>query len=122
MNSDIQKYLDSLDDARREQARELVSIISEVTGEKPTMWGSSIIAFGMYHYKYDSGREGDAPKIGLASRKQAFVIYGLGLEEQADDLQNLGKYKTGKGCLYISSLQDVDIEVLKRMLARSKDK
>ena len=85
------------------------------------MWGSSIISFGLYHYKYDSGREGDAPRVGLSNRRHAIVVYGLSISSPDHPntklLLRLGTVKTGKDCLYISNLSDIDIVVFKKMVA-----
>lgn len=121
MNSAVQKYIGAVDDqTRKENIETLVTVLSQITGEPAAMWGTSIISFGMYHYKYASGREGDAPKIGLSSRKNAIVLYGLHIAEidhpNSKLLEALGKHKTGKGCLYINRLSDIDIEVLKAMV------
>jgi hypothetical protein len=85
-------------------------------GEKPKMWGPSIIGFGSYHYKYESGREGDMPLIGFSPRKAANVLYGMtGSSDSKALLAKLGKYTTGKGCVYIKKLADVDRQVLEAM-------
>lgn len=123
MDADVITYLQAIDNPVRTQDMiTLVDMLSRVTGEDAKMWGTSIISFGMYHYKYDSGREGDAPKIGLSNRKQAIVIYGLHLADDDHEngklLSELGKYKTGKGCLYISKLSDVNIPTLEHMIRR----
>ncbi len=84
------------------------------------MWGPSIVGFGSYHYKYESGREGDSPRIGFSPRKQNMTLYlSQGIENNQDLLKNLGKHSTGKGCLYIKKLSDVDKDVLKELLSQS---
>ena len=94
--------------------------MQKVSNYEPVMWGSAIIGFGTYHYFYDSGREGDNLLIGFSPRKQNISIYLLGgLDKIEDELSKLGKYKTGKGCLYIKSLSDVSLEVLEKILARA---
>ena len=91
-----------------------------VTGEPAKMWGPSIIGFGQYHYRYDSGHEGDMCLIGFSPRKANLVLYVLpGFEGQADMLARLGKHKHGKGCLYINKLADVDLAVLEELAAAS---
>lgn len=112
-------FVDSIPDAaRRSDAATLVKLMSAATGEKPKMWGPSIIGFGSYHYVYESGREGDAPLIGFSPRKAATVLYlHLGLEGSDKELAKLGKHTTGKGCLYIKRLSDVDQKVLERIVA-----
>jgi len=120
-DSSVDSYIDAISsDSQREDARKLLILMSEATGEQPVMWGTSIVGFGQYHYKYVSGREGDSIKVGFSARKNAITVYCLGF--YASDGENnalvkkLGKCKTGKGCLYIKSLSDVDKSVLKVMI------
>jgi Domain of unknown function (DU1801) len=105
------------DQARRADAKALVKLMESASGEKPQMWGPSIIGFGSYHYRYDSGREGDMPLVGFSPRKAATVLYGMG--EGKALLAKLGKHTTGKGCIYIKKLADVDQHVLAAMVAKS---
>ena len=108
------------DSTRRADAKTLVKLMQNAAGEKPKMWGPSIIGFGSYHYKYDSGREGDMLLIGFSPRKAATVLYGLiGSSDSKDLLPKLGKHSTGKGCLYIKTLADVDQQVLETMVVKS---
>ena len=108
------------DDGRRADARALVKLMQKATGEKPKMWGPSIVGFGSYHYRYESGREGDMPLVGFSPRKAASVLYNaLACEERDDLLAKLGKHTTGKGCLYIKKLPDVDLKVLEQMVVQS---
>ena len=94
--------------------------MQSATGEKPTMWGPSIIGFGSYHYTYDSGREGDMPLIGFSPRKAATVLYGMtGSRDSEALLAKLGKHTTGKGCLYIKKLADVDRQTLQTLIVKS---
>jgi hypothetical protein len=94
--------------------------MQSITGEKPKMWGPSIIGFGACHYKYESGREGDMPIVAFSPRKAASVIYGLrGDGSSAPLLGKLGKHTTGKGCLYIKNLADVDSKVLEELITKS---
>lgn len=114
-------YLASLDEARRDDGLKLMHIMHEVTGEPATMWGPSIIGFGSYHYKYESGREGDSLKVGFSPRKAAIVLYGLvyyDLSETANEqlLSKLGPYTRGKGCVYIKKLAAIDEGVLRTMI------
>lgn len=98
----------------------IIDLMKSVTKKEPVMWGSSIIGFDSYHYKYDSGREGDMCIIGFSPRKQNLTIYlMIGLEKQKENLKKLGKCKTSKACLYIKSLKDVDVKVLKKMIETS---
>jgi Domain of unknown function (DU1801) len=110
----VTSYIDALADSdRRADAKALVKLMQAAAGEKPKMWGPSIIGFGSYHYKYESGREGDMPVISFSPRKTAIVLYGLtGFTEARAFLAKLGKHTTGKGCLYIKKLADVDQDVL----------
>jgi len=114
-------FIDALtDDTRRADAKALVKLMQSATGEKPKMWGPSIIGFGSHHYTYESGREGDMPMAGFSPRKAATVLYGLmGSGESAALLAKLGKHTTGKGCLYIKKLADVDREVLETLVVKS---
>jgi hypothetical protein len=108
------------DQARRADAKALVKLMQTASGEKPKMWGPSIIGFGSYHYTYDSGREGDMPLVGFAPRKAATVLYGMiGFKGAETLLAKLGKHSTGKGCLYIKKLADVDQQVLTAMVVKS---
>ena len=108
------------DPAKRADAKELIKLMQSATGEKPKMWGPSIIGFGSYHYKYESGREGDMPVVGFSPRKPATVLYGMRASGEADALlAKLGKHTTGKGCLYIKKLADVDRKVLEKLVTGS---
>jgi len=120
-NLSVGVFIDALtDETRRADARALVKLMRRATGEKPKMWGPSIVGFGSHHYAYESGREGDVPLAGFSPRKAATVLYGVtGFGGAEALLARLGKHTTGKGCLYIKKLADVDREVLKAMLAAS---
>ncbi len=103
---------------RREDALVLLKVFTRVTGCKPKMWGTSIIGFGRYHYKYDSGREGEHLITGFSPRKSALTIYVMpGYRDMSDKLARLGKHKIGKSCLYINKLDDVDMSVLEEIVA-----
>ncbi|WP_276485161.1 DUF1801 domain-containing protein [Paraflavitalea pollutisoli] len=108
------------DDAKRADGIQLAEIMEEETGFAPTMWGPSIVGFGTYHYVYDSGREGDAPLAGYSPRKDAISLY-LMLDPDKRDawLEKLGKHKSGKGCIYVKKLSDVDLTVLRKMIRES---
>jgi Domain of unknown function (DU1801) len=98
----------------------LCALIEQLSGEPPRMWGPSIIGFGSYHYKYESGREGDSLRIGFSPRKGKTVLYIVnGFAGHAELLARLGKHKTGKSCLYIKRLADVDMAVLEAMIKSS---
>ncbi len=106
-------------DTRRADAEALVAIFTRLTGEPAKMWGPSIIGFGSYHYKYDSGHEGDSCRTGFSPRKANMVLYLKGEYDTANGqamLARLGKHKTGKGCLYIGKLSDIDMDVLEEMI------
>jgi hypothetical protein len=107
------------DESRKADAKALIKLLQQVSGEKPKMWGSAIIGFGSRHYKYESGREGDAPLIGFSPRKAATVLYGLAIHDAEELLAKLGKHSTGKGCLYIKKLADVDSKVLKAIASKA---
>src|SRR5277367_78418 len=108
------------DPAKRTDAKVLVKLLQSAAGEKPKMWGPSIIGFGSYHYKYESGREGDMPVVGFSPRKPATVLYGLRSSTESEALiAKLGKHTTGKGCVYIKKLADVDQKVLQALIVKS---
>lgn len=105
---------------RREDGLTLLKLMKEITGEDAVMWGSSIVGFGHYHYKYESGREGDMPMVGFSPRKQSLTLYIMpGFNEYDDLLANLGKHKIGKACLYVNKLADVDEGILRKLIKRS---
>ena len=117
----VSEFLDGIgDESRRADARAVMKLMQAATGEKPAMWGPSIIGFGTYHYKYKSGREGDMPIACFSPRKSELVLYGMmGFDGANSLLEKLGKYKTGKGCLYIKRLSDVDLKLLDKMIQKS---
>ncbi|HEY1193767.1 DUF1801 domain-containing protein [Flavobacterium sp.] len=107
-------------EAKRNDAFELLKIIQETTGFEPKMWGPSIIGFGSYHYKYESGHEGDAPLAGFSPRKTAMTVYFYLPEENREELlSQLGKHTSSKACIYIKKLTDIDIEILKKIILLS---
>lgn len=113
----VEAFLDTIpDEKKRQDCYTALKLMQEATGYPPKMWGPSIVGFGSYHYKYESGHEGDAPLSGFSPRKAAITFY-LVLDEAL--LQKLGKHKTSKGCLYIKKLEDVDTEVLKELVIAS---
>ena len=117
----VDSYIAGIQDQlQREDAKTLVKIMEIVSGEKAKMWGTAIVGFGAYHYVYESGREGDAPLIGFSARKAANVLYGaIGFPGADALLKKLGRHTTGKGCLYIKSLAEINAAVLKAMLSKS---
>ena len=120
----VQDFLNSVkDEQKREDSFKILDMMQEISGYEPKMWGTSIIGFGSYHYKYDSGREGDMCRIGFSPRAQSLTLYMItGYSESSDDLARLGKHKTGKSCLYIKRLSDVDEDVLRDMIQKDLDK
>ncbi|MDQ1547541.1 MAG: hypothetical protein QOH69_2445 [Actinomycetota bacterium] len=111
-------FLESIaDDKRRVDAHALAKLMGEVTGEQPTMWGSSIVGYGTLHYRYESGREGDTPVVSFAPRTASLVLYGIAAHDVGGVLAaQLGPHTAGKGCLYIKDLSAVDNDVLARMI------
>jgi hypothetical protein len=110
------------DPGRRQDCRTLVEVFRQATGKTPRMWGGSIVAFGKYHYKYASGREGDSCLAGFASRKGALTLYLMGaIEGQQALMARLGKHRTGKGCIYLKDLDGVDLEALGELVKVSAD-
>lgn len=108
------------DDERRAEVRKVAAMMRKATGKKAQMWGPSIVGYGTYHYKYASGREGDFMITGFSPRKQALTVYILpGFENFETLMSKLGKYRTGKSCLYIKRLSDVDDKVLERLISES---
>ncbi len=118
-SASAQTYVAAIDDdSRRKDCEALTKLMAKATRYPPKMWGSSIVGFGSYHYKYESGREGDACLVGFSSRKSAITIYGLHAAPGAEKLlSRLGKHKAGKGCVYIDALADVDMTVLAKLVA-----
>lgn len=119
-DADVRDYLGAIaDDARRQDCETLVALMQRVTGKPPVMWGS-IVGFDSYHYRYESGREGDAPLAGFASRKGDISIY-LSCDVPAGDglRERLGRHKMGKACLYVRRLADVDLGVLEQLVAEA---
>lgn len=117
---DVQEHLAGVTPAkRRRDAQTLLALMQRATGTQPRMWGS-IVGFGQYHYRYQSGREGDAPAAGFAARKAATTVYvSDGVAAHADALERLGPHTTGVGCLYIKDLEAVDLPVLEAIITRS---
>ncbi len=120
-NASVEKFLNQVaDETRREDCFKVAKMMEEITGEKPKMWGPSIVGFGSYHYKYASGQEGDWPIAAFSPRKQDLTLYLLpGFQEHADLMEKLGKHSTGKSCLYIKRLSDVHAPTLKKLIRES---
>lgn len=117
----VKEFLNSVEHERkRNDSFEILEMMKEITGEQPKMWGKSLIGFGNYHYKYESGREGDWFRVGFSPRKANISLYLVyGFTQYEDLVGKLGKHKTGKGCLYINKLDDVDRSVLKELIEKS---
>lgn len=117
--NDVLEYIDTLpNDRKKQEALWVLDYFKKTTKLKPRMWGPSIIGFGRYHYKYESGHEGDAALLSFSPRKTNLVFYLINsTEEQKELLKKLGKYRTGKVCLYINKLADVDQNVLEKIIS-----
>ena len=118
----VTEFLNKIPDAeRREDCFAIAKIMEEITGEKPKMWGPSIVGFGSYHYKYASGHEGDWPVIAFSPRKQDLTLYLSlnGYDKFGELMDQLGKHKTGKACLYIKRLSDIHVPTLKKLIKAS---
>ncbi len=120
-NESVRLFLSSVaEEQKREDSYTLLNLMGEITQSEPHLWGTSIIGFGEYHYKYKTGREGDWFLTGFAPRKQALTLYLMcDLSHDGLDFNGLGKHKLGKGCLYIKRLSDIDVKVLKRIIQDS---
>ncbi|MEO7359126.1 MAG: DUF1801 domain-containing protein [Gemmatimonadaceae bacterium] len=106
---------------RRKDCEAIAALMEQATKRPPVMWGPAIIGFGTYHYKYESGREGNAPIIGFSPRKTDLTLYGLDLNSNPDLAEKLGRFKSGKSCLYIRKLSDVHIPTLKALMTKGVD-
>ena len=117
----VAKFLTTIKDVKkRKDSSAIIDLVTKHTGLEPKMWGTSIVGFGTCHYKYESGREGDMPLVGFSPRKNAIVFYLSGnFENRNELLQSFGKHKTGKGCIYINTLEDIDTGVLVKMVKSS---
>jgi Domain of unknown function (DU1801) len=122
----VDDYISRIDNVTRlNDAARLLEIMKDVTRSAPAMWGTSMVGFGSYHYKYASGHEGDTFRVGFSARKAALVLYGLVLYDHYSSnsnsqlIEKLGTYKAGKGCIYVKSLDDLNIDILKQMISYS---
>ena len=117
----VKRFIDGVEsETRRADAKRVLALMRKITGIQPKMWGPAIIGFGSYHYKYESGREGDMPMLGFSPRKQNLSLYLMTpYERYGADLEKLGKHSTSVSCLYINKLADVDEKVLERMIQQS---
>ena len=120
-NASVEKFLNQIpDEVRREDCFKIAKMMEEITGCKPKMWGPSIVGFDTYHYKYASGHEGDWPIAAFSPRKQDLTIYVMpGFRKYKELMQQLGKHRTGKSCLYIKRLSDVHVPTLKKIIRQS---
>ncbi len=123
-DASVEDFLNKVEnEQKRKDSFEIIKMMQQATKEEPKMWGPAIIGFGSYHYKYESGREGDMPIIGFSPRKQNLTLYvGLGDDSESPLLKKLGKHTTGKVCLYIKKLADVDRTVLQKLINESAKK
>lgn len=117
----VEKFLGKIpDEGVRDDCQAILKIMKKATGSAPKMWGTSIVGFGTYHYKYDSGHEGYACLTGFSPRKQNITLYVMpGATTREELLEKLGKHKAGKGCLYIKKLKDVNVPVLETLIKES---
>jgi hypothetical protein len=117
----VDTFLDKIASVQtRDDCQTLISIMSKVTGYPPKMWGASIVGFGNYHYKYESGHEGDSCLTGFSPRKAAITLYVMHPDSgQEELLPKLGKHQAGKGCIYVKKIADIDVKVLERLVAAS---
>lgn len=123
-DASVEDFINTVDgEVKKADAFKLLEMHKKVTGEKPKMWGASMIGFGQYHYKSQrSSQEGDWPLAAFSPRKQNLTLYIMpGFNDYSDLLSKLGKHKTSKGCLYINRLADIDIDVLEKLIKRSYD-
>ncbi len=117
----VEEFLSQIaDDKRREDSMTVLTLMKQVTKEEPRMWGNSIVGFGLYHYRYASGREGNWFLTGFSPRKQNLTLYIMaGFDHYANLLKRLGKFKTGKSCLYINRIDDINVSVLRELIKKS---
>lgn len=117
----VKSFINSLDDEQKiADSNALIDLMKEVTGCEPKMWGPSIIGFDQYHYKYESGREGNFLKIGFSPRKREFSIYLMcSFDKNEELMKKLGKHRTGKSCLYVKRLEDINMDVLRELVLES---
>ena len=120
-NDSVAAFVKKITDAdRRKDCQAIIDIMEKQSGFPSKMWGSAIIGFGTYHYKYESGREGDAPLVGFSPRKTEFALYLSSEFDKRDELlKQFGKHKTAKACVYVKKLEDVNVDVLKKMISNS---
>jgi len=117
-SASVHEFLNTVkEEAKRKDSLRLIELIKKQTGIEPKMWGPSIVGFGSYHYKYDSGHEGDSPLVAFSPRASAISLYLSGhFEKREELLETLGKHKTDKGCIYMKSLDNINIGTLEKMI------
>lgn len=122
-DASVSKFIDAVEDeSKREDAYAVLRLMQKITKEEPKLWGTAIVGFGTYQYTYASGQQGDWPLVGFSPRKQNLTLYIMpGFDKYDDLMTKLGKHKTGKSCLYIKSLQDIDVKVLQEIITLSVD-
>ena len=120
-DASVKQFLNSVEnEQRRNDAFEICDMMGAITNEEPKMWGNSIVGFGAYHYVYASGIQGDWMQVGFSPRKTALTLYIMsGFSAYENLMEKLGKYKTGKSCLYIKNLEDIDKKILKKLIRES---
>jgi hypothetical protein len=119
-SNSVLKFIKTVPDQQRQKdSLAIIEIMKQQSGFEPKMWGASIVGFGSYHYKYESGREGDAPLVGFSPRKAEFALYIANFDGKEELLKKFGKHKTAKACVYIKKVEDINVEVLKKMITGS---
>lgn len=116
----VLSFVETIEDKHRQiDCLAIIEIMKKQSGFDPKMWGSGIIGFGSYHYKYESGHEGDAPLVGFSPRKAEFALYIANFEGKEDLLAKFGKHKTARACVYIKNVKDINVEILKKLITGS---
>lgn len=120
-DKNVDEFINNVDDPQKQaDSKTIVQLMQKVSGYPPVMWGPAIIGFGKFHYKYDSGREGDSPMLGFSPRKNQLTLYAMeGASKRPDLFAKLGKHSTSKACLYIKRLSDIDMQVLEQIVRHS---
>jgi hypothetical protein len=119
----VPAFIKKLEPQRQKDAKVIIDIMREHSGFEPKMWGPAIVGFGTHHYKYESGREGDAPLIGFSPRKTEFVLYlPSDFNKREELLKQFGKHKTGKACIYFKKIEDINVDVMKKMVIQALKK
>jgi hypothetical protein len=116
-DSSVEAFLSKVDEQKRKDCAQLIDLLKKITKHEPKMWGTSILGFDSYHYKYASGHEGDSALVGLSPRKKNITLYLMcGLHKDPELMKKLGKHKTGVGCLYIDKVADIDLKILEEVV------